>query len=310
MPPVKGAFFVRISMKDSRAEQEVCLLFDLSRFEACLKGRGLSDRTVASYIGDLNRFAAWMAQTCGGEFDPVSVTPLDVADYRRFMLDRGKKPATVNHALDVLRSFFAWAVSEGIVRADPSAETRRVKEQRQAPRWLDRKDLTAFVRAAQKHGTLRDQALVMLFLHAGLRVSEAVSLRTEDVTVRDRSGSVVVRRGKGDKRREVPLNVTARKVLGEYLAGLRGEWLFPGKRGKPMTARAAQKRLAGFGRLAGVEVTPHMLRHTFCKMLVDAEESLDRVAVLAGHNNLNTTARYTRPSEKDLERAVEKLSWE
>lgn len=285
------------------------LLFDWSRFEAYLKGRGLSDRTVASYTGDLNRFAAWMRQSCG-EVDPAYVTALDVADYRRYLLDRGKKPATVNRALDVLRSFFSWAVSEGIVKADPSAETRRVKEQRRSPRWLDRKDLAAFVRAVQKHGVLRDQALVALLLHAGLRVSEAVSLRTEDVTVRERSGFVVVRRGKGEKRREVPLNVTARKVLEEHMAGLQGEWVFPGRKGQHMTARAAEKRLAEFGRLAGVEVTPHMLRHTFCKMLVDAGESLDRVAVLAGHNNLNTTARYTRPSTRDLERAVEKLSWE
>lgn len=281
----------------------------VSRFEGYLKSRGYSDRTVSSYAGDLRRFAAWMRQTCG-EFDPVWVTPQDIADYRRFMLDRGKKPATVNHALDVLKSFFRWARTEGMVQANPSAQTKRVKEQRQAPRWLDRRDLAALVLTVQKHGTLRDQAMVALLLHAGLRVSEAVSLRTEDVALRERSGSVVVRRGKGDKRREVPLNVTARRILGEYMAGARGEWLFPGRKGRHMTARAAEKRLAGFGRLAGVEVTPHMLRHTFCKMLVDAGESLDRVAVLAGHNNLNTTARYTRPSAKDLERAVEKLSWE
>ncbi|MGB9792925.1 MAG: tyrosine-type recombinase/integrase, partial [Thermacetogeniaceae bacterium] len=54
----------------------------------------------------------------------------------------------------------------------------------------------------------------------------------------------------------------------------------------------------------------HSFRHTFCKMLVDAGESLDRVAVLAGHGNLNTTARYTRPGRVDLEKAVEKLAWE
>jgi len=68
------------------------------------------------------------------------------------------------------------------------------------------------------------------------------------------------------------------------------------------TAARAYKEL---GWLAGVEVTPHRLHHTFCKMLVDAGESLDRVAVLAGHANLNTTARHTWPGVKDLERAVD-----
>ncbi len=59
-----------------------------------------------------------------------------------------------------------------------------------------------------------------------------------------------------------------------------------------------------------MDVTPHMLRHTFGKMLVDTGESLDRVAALMGHANLNTKARYTIPSVQDLEHAVEKLAWE
>jgi len=69
----------------------------------------------------------------------------------------------------------------------------------------------------------------------------------------------------------VPLNATARKALAKYLEGVSGEWLFPGRDGGPMTSRAVQKRLRELGRLAGVDVTPHRLRHTFCKMLVDAE---------------------------------------
>ncbi|MGB9792135.1 MAG: tyrosine-type recombinase/integrase [Thermacetogeniaceae bacterium] len=59
-----------------------------------------------------------------------------------------------------------------------------------------------------------------------------------------------------------------------------------------------------------MDATPHSFRHTFCKMLLDAGESLDKVAVLAGHGNLNTTARYTRPGRRGLEKAVEKLAWE
>lgn len=82
-----------------------------------------------------------------------------------------------------------------------------------------------------------------------------------------------------------------------------------GKNG-PMTKRAAERMFKKYYRLSGVDVTPHRLRHTFCKMLIDAGESLDRVAMLAGHENLNTTARYTKPGREDLEMAVEKLAWE
>jgi len=283
----------------------------LRRFEERCRGRGMSPRTVAGYLGEVSRFARWHEQSVGAPFDPAAATSLDLADYRRWLLDRGLKPATVNRALDALSAFFAWASSEGLAGANPAEGVRRVAEQRRAPRWLGRRELGAFVRAVQKHGSPRDMALVALMLHGGLRVSEACSLRVSDVEVRERSGLVRVR-GKGSKYREVPLNVTARKALSEYLAiHPGGEWLFVSRKKSRLSARAAERAIAKYARLAGLEgVTPHALRHTFCKMLVDAGESLDRVAALAGHANLNTTARYTKPSLADLERAVDRLAWE
>lgn len=289
----------------------------LDKFANHLLGRGLSPGTVRMYLFHVRWFAAWYEETTGGPFDPAAVTPLDVADYRRYLQNRGKKPASVNNALDALGTFFSWAEGAGLVQSDPTRSVKRLKEQKQPPKWLSRRELGALVRAAQKHGSLKEQALVALLLHTGLRVSEACALRFEDVVVKERSGHVVVRSGKGSKYREVPLNATARRVLADYLAvHPGGEWLFPGGKGsklldRPMTARAAEKALARLSRLAGIEpVTPHRLRHTFCKSLVDAGVSLDRVAVLAGHESLNTVARYTRPGKADLEAAVEKIAWE
>lgn len=283
------------------------------KFKSYLGGRGLSHRTIQSYKTTLNRFARWIEQVYG-EFDVAAITSLDVADYRRYLAEKGRKPAAVNHALDVLNSFFAWANAERIVQTNPVTGIKRMREQKNAPRWLGRKELGALIRAVQKHGKKRDIALIMLLMHTGLRISEAVSLRLEDIVLRDRSGLVRVRQGKGDKYREVPLNLTVRRVLDEYISETKGKslfpWLFPGRRGRYLSTRAAENILTKYGRLARLDVTPHMLRHTFGKMLVDAGESLDRVAALMGHSNLNTTARYTRPSAQDLERAVEKLAWE
>ncbi|WP_034630933.1 tyrosine-type recombinase/integrase [Desulfotruncus alcoholivorax] len=279
------------------------------KFKSYLQGRGLSRRTIRTYITTLNRFTKWIEQVYG-EFDVAAITPLDVADYRRYLNQKGKKPATVNHALDVLNCFFAWANAEGNVQTNPVAGIKRMREQKNAPRWLGRRELGALIRAVQKYGKSRDIALVMLLIHTGLRISEAVSLRQGDIVLRERSGLVRVRQGKGDKYREVPLNITVRRVLDGYIGETKGEWLFPSRRGGHISTRAAENILTKYGRLAGLDVTPHMLRHTFGKMLVDAGESLDRVAALMGHSNLNTTARYTRPSAQDLEYAVEKLAWE
>ncbi len=280
----------------------------LTRFKNSLLARGLSTGTAATYLGHLRRFFLWLEGTYG-EADVGAVTPLDVSDYRRYLLNKNRKPATVNNALDAVSSFFAWAKEAGVVESDPAEGVKRLPEQKAAPKWLGRRELGALMRAVQKHGSKKDQVLMALLLHTGLRVSEAVSLGVADVVLRERSGHVVVRRGKGSKYREVPLNATARRILSGYLPEVSGEWLFPGKKG-PMTRRAAEKAVAKYARLAGVEATPHSLRHTFCKMLVDAGESLDRVAALAGHENLNTTARYTRPGRADLEKAVEKIAWE
>ena len=280
-------------------------------YRLALLSRGLSPHTVRNYLSCVRAFASWWEGTAGRSFDPAAVAPLDVAEYRRRLQNAGRKPATVNLHIDALSSFFSWAALQDVVRVDPAEGVKRVRERRSVPRWLSLREVRALSRAVQKHGTAKDRALLALLLHAGLRVSEAVGLRVQDVVLRERSGHVSVRRGKGSKYREVPLNVTARRMISKWLASHPGgDYLFPGKSGGPVTPRAVQKRLKELGRLAGVDVTPHRLRHTFCKMLVDAGESLDRVAVLAGHSNLNTTAVYTKPGKADLERAVEKLSWD
>jgi len=282
----------------------------VSDFESHLLGsKGFSPATARIYRGHLRRFVAWYEDACGS-FDLRAVTPLDVADYRRYLQGSGRKPSAINNALAALASLFAWAASRRLVDGSPVEGIKRLPEGPTPARWLARRDLGALMRAVYQHGGPRDQVLVLLLLHAGLRVSEAVSLRRDDVAVSDRSGHVLVRKGKGGRFREVPLNITARRPLAAYLDGLLGQWLFPGRDGLPMTSRAAQKAVAKYARLAGVDATPHRLRHSFCKLLVESGESLDVVAVLAGHGNLNTTARYTRPGALDLERAVEKLAWE
>lgn len=168
----------------------------LTRFKNGLLARGLSPGTAAIYMGHLRRFFSWVEGTYG-EADPAVITPLDVADYRRYLQNKNRKPATVNNTLAAVSSFFAWAKESGIVESDPAEGVKRLPEQKAAPKWLDRRELGALMRAVQKHGSRKDQVLMAFLLHTGLRVSEAVSLKTSDVVIRERSGHVVVRRGKG-----------------------------------------------------------------------------------------------------------------
>jgi len=198
------------------------------------------------------------------------------------MLNRNQKPATINRALASLSTFFTWAVEQGHAAQNPVSGVKPVRETRAAPRALGRREQLALMRAVQKSGRVRDIALVTLLLHTGLRVSEVCALTLEDITLRERSGVVVVRSGKGSKWREVPLNATARKALKDWLA-VRGEApgpLFTSQKGGSLSPRAVEYLLAKYSYDARLEgVTPHVLRHTFSKSLIDAGESLDRVAV-------------------------------
>ena len=155
--------------------------------------------------------------------------------------------------------------------------------------------------------TRRDLTLTLLLLHAGLRVAEVCALTLDDLTLTERKGAIKVQQGKGMKQRNVPLNATALRALQAWLK-VRPEAdhrrVFTGSGGEPLQARGVQHRLAELGRLAKVAVTPHTLRHTFAKNLVDAGVTLEKVAALLGHSSLNTTRVYTTPSALDLEKAV------
>lgn len=122
-----------------------------------------------------------------------------------------------------------------------------------------------------------------------------------------------MRDGKGGKARNLPLNATTRQVLSAYLAIRPTRTpppLFLSQRGA-IGSRQLQRLLKKYSRQAGLDseaVTTHSLRHTFGKNLVDSGVSLDQVAQLMGHANLNTTRVYTTPGRSDLERAVERIS--
>jgi integrase/recombinase XerD len=145
-------------------------------------------------------------------------------------------------------------------------------------------------------------AILYTLLYTGLRVSELVALNREDLTIRERSGSLVVRNGKGNVARKVPLSPEVRLQVGRYLE-TRSDAdpaVFLSNFRQRISVRAVQHMAAKYG------IHPHQLRHTFCRELVNAKVDLPTVADLAGHADINVTRRYAAPSEKELEEAIEK----
>lgn len=272
--------------------------------------------SVISYTGDIRKFISWCIGK-HGSFSPQEISPLDIVNYRDYLQEHGGRsggkatPATVNRALVSLRVFFNWLHEKGDIPYNPAANIRPVRTAKKpAPKWLSRKEQAALMRAVKAKGNPRDEAMIGLMLHAGLRIGELCSLKREDIEIAPRSGHVRVR-GKGNKERVVPLNVTIRKILEVWLRENPGDPLWPNRYGEPISPRGVRKLLEEYAYEARLEgVTPHTLRHTFCKNLIDSGVSIDQVAMLAGHESLDVTKLYTAPSEKDLQAAVEKVAWE
>lgn len=201
-----------------------------------------------------------------------------------------------------------------------------MEESARGPRSLDKQQQYALQRAIEKDllfsqtqypkrwfSRRRDASLVLFLLHTGLRVSEVIAMKHVDVQMSARKGQITVR-GKGQKQRGVPLNTEARRALQDWLE-VRPDsedehvWVNVSTEAETgLSVRSAQRTLTRYGRAAGIEhLTPHTLRHSFAKNLVDASVGLEKVAALLGHSNLNTTRVYVTPSEKDLEKAVEQV---
>jgi site-specific recombinase XerD len=287
----------------------------VGRFLQDLERQETSPRTRNAYRLDLLHFAGWFARTVGETFSPEAVTPTDVREYRGHLMNvEHRQPATVNRRLAALRRFFQWAKATGLAKELPTDDVKGVASAPRAPHWLDKRDVDRLIRTVERHGNTRDLAIVLTLRHTGIRVSELSSLMLGDVEISERKGALTVRSGKGSKFRVLPLNVDARQAITAYLKvrpTVSADHLFIGQRGQGISSRAVELLVTKYGRLAGLEdVTPHTLRHSFGKHALDAGADLVSVSALLGHQRLETTAIYTTPSQRDLERVVEKLEQE
>lgn len=298
----------------------------LDEFKAYLITEDRSPITINGYEGDVRLFARWFEKQNQELLTPEGLTTDTVRGYKQYLLEQANKPKTINRRLASLATYAHWLEQVGFVKnaRNPVQGVKAVKETALAPKWLDKKQRAALLRAVDKEVEgavrrfprlrlmfLRDAAIVKLILYTGLRVGEIIQLHLCDIILDERKGRVIVREGKGTKRREIPLNNKARKAMLDYLL-VRPEigcnYLFLGQRNEGIKSKTVQRSVTRFTDPVGLrDITPHTLRHTFAKSLIDSGVSLEKVATLLGHSNLNTTRIYTTPGVQDLEDAVGEL---
>ncbi|HLN05038.1 MAG TPA: tyrosine-type recombinase/integrase, partial [Acidimicrobiales bacterium] len=279
----------------------------IAEYGAHLERSPLSPATRRSYERQTHAYLTWLS----GRGDRAEVALSEqlerdfaVRDYRSELKDRRLSPASLNAALAALDHFYRF-------RGLGPPAVRREHLEAQAPRALNEQELRAVLRAGERRGKARDRAAIALMALAGLRIAEVAGLDVDDVALSARKGHVLVRRGKGDASRTVPLGADARTLLGAWVAErpeIPTRAMFVTSSGGRLSTRSLDRVVRATGDLAGVSLSAHVLRHTFVTRLVRAGVDVVLVAELAGHRSLETTRRYSLPSEADRQAAVELAS--
>lgn len=266
--------------------------------------RGLAQNTIAAYEADLKTLAERVESM---QRDFFSMDRQDVVGILEELREEGLEDSTISRFTSSIRGFYRYLSAEGISRKDPTAFLEARRSWQTLPRVLSGEETERLISAPDLSTDegLRDRAVLELLYASGLRVSELVGLRLEDV---DTERGTVDCYGKGSKHRRTPVGRSAIEYVKLYLPArqrLLGDGssarLFVGATGQALSRQQIWRMIKGYGRAAGIDyVTPHMLRHSFATALLEHGADLRSVQLMLGHSNISTTQIYTHVSKRRL----------
>ncbi len=262
--------------------------------------RGLSDRTVRAYQGDLQRLLSFLKDQ--GIAEPSEVGHDELRSYISYLKAEGLAANSIRRALSSMRTYFSFLIEEGELESDPTERLESPKSWRKLPTVLTREEASALLETPSPRTAshTRDRAILELLYATGLRVSELIRVQLNDVDLDEQLVQVT---GKGERDRIVPFGATAKDAIERYLRELRSELdmgetegvLFLNMRGRPLTRMSIWMLVRDAAAAAGIvkTVSPHTLRHTFASHLLEGGADLVAVQELLGHVDISTTQIYT-----------------
>ncbi|QDV46187.1 Tyrosine recombinase XerD [Stieleria neptunia] len=279
--------------------------------------RNASELTIKSYREDLFSFVEWLETTRGRVPHPDSLSPQELRSFQAALQQADYARSSIARKLAALRSFYKFAMREGLASSNPAKPLRNPRRQRTLPHVLTDDEVGRLLLAppGDKVAGLRDRAILETMYSAGLRVSELVGLQDGDI---DTHEQIVRVRGKGRKERICPLGSFAIKAIQAYAkcrqrsdksqALGRKAPVFVNRFGNVLTARSVGRMLEKHLAVAELDsrTSPHTLRHSFATHLLDRGADIRSVQELLGHKSLATTQIYTHVSAASLRAVYER----
>jgi integrase/recombinase XerC len=266
--------------------------------------RQFSDHTLKSYYDDIHQFNDFLQQE---HLDLNSFEYKDARNFLSFLYSKNLKRTTVSRKISTLRSFYEYWMTRDESVVNPFVQLVHPKKEQYLPHFFYEEEMEALFKTVSSDAKkgLRDRVILELLYATGIRVSELVNIREQDL---DMSSPGVKVLGKGNKERFIPFGEFCKQSIEAYLSQFKPKlnsdhnFLLVNMKGDPITERGVRFVLNDVvKRTAGVtDIHPHKLRHTFATHMLNEGADLRTVQSLLGHVNLSTTGRYTHVSNEQL----------
>jgi integrase/recombinase XerD len=271
--------------------------------------KGLSANTLEAYRRDIQKFSGFLHEE-GKKITTFQKSNL--LDFISHLRESGNQPTTLARNIASLRGLCKFMLMEGIIKNDPIENLSTPKGWKRVPRVIGTEDVSSMLKKPEGNNlSLRDRAILETIYSAGLRASEAINLKIDDINFE--AGFMTVT-GKGSKQRVVPINEQALATITQYIEESRPDilkkrtshYLFLAKGGRPMTRQRLWQLIKTYSADLSTKISPHTLRHCFASHLLDGGADLRALQKMLGHTDISTTQIYTKVTPERLKKIHKK----
>lgn len=265
--------------------------------------KGLSSNTLEAYKRDVRKFTSYLNNSGKTLTD---FNRGDIVSFINRLRDSGNQSATLARTISALRGLCKFMLIEKIIGEDPVENLSSPKGWKRIPKIVGIEDISVLLRKPEGEKlSLRDRAILEIMYSCGLRASEVVNMKVDDIKFE--AGFITIQ-GKGSKERVVPVNRTALNTIKKYMEELRpailnektSHYLFLRKGGKPMTRQRLWQLIKTYSGGLPIKISPHTLRHCFASHLLDGGADLRALQKMLGHTDISTTQIYTKVTPERL----------